>query len=254
MSPTDHPEKEDAGVRLSKRVAEQMDCSRREAELYIEYGSVQVDGVTVETLGARVLPHQTVTLNTTAKPQEVPPVTILLHKPAGFSISARPGSPKNALDLLRPANRAEVDTPGPLLVLQKHFQNLECMLTIPVPASGLMVFTQDPRMIHKLKTDALHIEQECVVEVRGTIDPGGLERLCDGTAVAGKRLPRAKVSWQNEKHLRFALKGIFPDEIAEMCECVGLQVVSLKRLRVGRISMGKLPEGQWRYTMPWEKF
>ncbi len=58
MSPTEHPENNDNSVRLSKRLAEQLACSRAEAELYIENGAVQIDGVTVEHPGARVLPSK----------------------------------------------------------------------------------------------------------------------------------------------------------------------------------------------------
>ena len=46
----------DTGERLAKRLAAQLPCSRREAELYIEGGWVQVDGVVVEAPGARVAP------------------------------------------------------------------------------------------------------------------------------------------------------------------------------------------------------
>ena len=257
--PATHPE--DGGTRLSKRLAEQLGCSRREAEIYIENGAVLVDGKPVQALGSRVRPEQTVTITEGAKPQEAPPVTLLLHKPAGYTVRNPQGARGhtrgklgNAYDLLVPENLADMDTPAPILVLQKHFKNLECLLPIPIPASGLIVFTQDHRVARKLQEDALHLEQECIVEVRGTIDEDGLERLCNGTAIDGKRLPKIKVSWQNETHLRFALKGIFPEEIAEMCECVGLEVVGLKRLRIGRISVAKLPEGQWRYAMPWERF
>ena len=261
MSPTEHPEAQDEGVRLSKRLAAQLGCSRAEAELYIESGAVQVDGITVQTPATRVRPQQAVSVKEGAKPEGAPPVTLLLHKPAGYTVrnpqGARGhtrGKVGNAYDLLVPENLADVDTPAPILVLQKHFKNLECLLPIPVPASGLMVFTQDHRVARKLQEEALYLEQECIVEVRGTIDEGGLERLCDGTSIDGKRLPKIKVSWQNETHLRFALKGIFPEEVAEMCECVGLEVIGMKRQRIGRISVAKLPEGQWRYAMPWERF
>jgi 23S rRNA pseudouridine2604 synthase len=45
-----------------------------------------------------------------------------------------------------------------------------------------------------------------------------------------------------------------PGQIAHMCKSVGLQVLALKRLRIGRVSMAKLPPGQWRYLMPHERF
>ncbi|MFH1494624.1 MAG: RNA-binding protein, partial [Pseudomonadota bacterium] len=67
-------------------------------------------------------------------------------------------------------------------------------------------------------------------------------------------LPPIKVSWQNETRLRFALKGMQPGQIVHMCKRVGLEVLSMKRIRIGRVSMGKLPPGQWRYLMPHERF
>ena len=253
MSQTEYPKNNDNSVRLAKRLVEQLQCSRAEAELYIEHGAVKVDGVVVETLGARVRPEQEVTVAPGAKAEAVPPVTILLHKPAGYSVQAG-GRGKNALELLLPSNWNQGDTPAPIRMLQKHFQNLECLEPIPVPASGLTIFTQDRRFVRKLQDDALYIEQELIAHVQGSLDEEGLERLCDGTSIAGKRLPRIKVSWQSDNHLRFALKGIFPEEIDAMCRGVGLKLIGLKRLRIGRMSMAKLEEGQWRYAMPWERF
>ena len=62
------------------------------------------------------------------------------------------------------------------------------------------------------------------------------------------------MSWQNEQRLRFALKGIQPGQITHMCLKVGLQVVAMRRLRIGRVSMGKLPVSEWRYLNPYERF
>ena len=137
MSPTEYPKNNDSSVRLSKRLAEQLNCSRTEAEQYIENGAVHVDGVVVEHPGARVLPAQVVTVLDGAKAEPVPPVTLLLHKPAGYSVQA--GAKLSALDLLTPQNWHQGDTPAPIRMLQKHFQQLECLEPIPVPASGLTV-------------------------------------------------------------------------------------------------------------------
>lgn len=241
-------------IRLSKRLAEQLGCSRREAELYMQSGAVMVDGQVVDALGSHVAPHQTVTLRAGAKPQDADPVTILLHKPAGYTVGPARGRTLSALDLLKPENLAETNTPAPPLVLQKHFRQLQTLLAIPVPASGLVVFTQDFRVVRKLTEEALYTEQECIAQVQGSLDAEGMECLREGTAIPGKRLPRIKVSWQSDNHLRFALKGAFPDEIEAMCAGVGLRLVGLKRQRIGSISLAGLPEGQWRYALPWEKF
>ena len=62
------------------------------------------------------------------------------------------------------------------------------------------------------------------------------------------------MSWQNENHLRFALKGIAPDEIDAMCTEVGLRVVQPAPPAHWPPLSAKVPEGQWRYLMPWERF
>ena len=92
------------------------------------------------------------------------------------------------------------------------------------------------------------------MEVAGTMAEGGLARLCHGLSFNGRPLPPVKVSWQNETRLRFALKGIRPGQVPSMCEAVGLRVVALRRIRLGRVPLAKMPEGQWRYLQPWEKF
>jgi len=70
----------------------------------------------------------------------------------------------------------------------------------------------------------------------------------------GKELPKVKATWQNETRLRFAMKNPQPGVIALMCEAVGLKVVSVRRIRIGGVSIGKVPEGHWRYMTDKEKF
>jgi 23S rRNA pseudouridine2604 synthase len=60
-------------------------------------------------------------------------------------------------------------------------------------------------------------------------------------------MPPSRVSWQSEHRLRFAVKGIAPEWLPWMCEQVGLKLTALKRIRIGRVPMAGLPEGQWRY-------
>lgn len=57
----------------------------------------------------------------------------------------------------------------PQLVLDHHFKNLESFLTIPLPASGLIVYTQDKRIIRKLAEEGQWLEQEIIVGVEGQI-------------------------------------------------------------------------------------
>jgi pseudouridine synthase len=56
------------------------------------------------------------------------------------------------------------------------------------------------------------------------------------------------------KQLRFVLTEGKKRQIRRMCEQVGLFVTGLKRVRIGRVNLGHLPVGQWRYLMPHEGF
>ena len=93
-----------------------------------------------------------------------------------------------------------------------------------------------------------------LVEVAGSIREGGLALLNHGLPFNGKELAPMKVSWQNETRLRFAVKGVKPGQLAHMCRMVGLFIVSIKRIRIGRVPMASLPVGQWRYLHQYERF
>jgi 23S rRNA pseudouridine2604 synthase len=222
-------------VRLAKRLAELLNCSRRDAEQYIEGGWVLVDGVVVEEPQHRVLDHQ-VELMPGAELGDLPPVTLLLHKPAGQLAC---DDPAPLLPLLTPASHAADDRSG-VRPLKKHLSRLTLCTPLETAASGLVVLSQDWRVVRKFKEDAALMEQELVVEVSGTLPPEGLERL-------GRSMPSLKVSWQSETRLRVAVKGPQPGQIAWLCEQAGLKVLAMKRLRIGRVPMAGLQPGQWRY-------
>ena len=236
----------DGTIRLAKRVAEMVPCSRAEADKYIAGGWVLVDGVVVEEAGARVLDTQDVELHEDASLDEIQPVTILLHKPAGVEVEA-------ALKLLTPDNLVVADH-AKQRFLKRHLANLTVATPLDGRASGLVVLTQDFRVTRKVLDEAARLEQEFVVEVAGDIREGGLALLNHGLSFNGKPLLPMKASWQNETRLRFAGKGIRPGQLVHMCRMVGLMVVSTRRIRVGRVPMASLPSGHWRYLHEYERF
>ncbi|TWO72841.1 RNA-binding protein [Caenimonas sedimenti] len=231
--------------RLSKVVAALVPCSRREAEQYITEGWVRVAGQLVEEPQHRV-GTELVEVDPKARLQAAAPATMLVHKPAGMGVA-------DAQALIAVATHWVGDVSG-IRRVKSHAVGVVPLLALPVPASGLCVFSQDGRIIRKLHEDANVIEQELVAEVTGTIAANGLERLCGGLVFEGQALPPARVSWQSEARLRFAVKGIAPDMVPWMCTQVGLKLKALKRIRIGRVPMAGLPPGQWRYLTPGEKF
>ncbi|WP_109127375.1 rRNA pseudouridine synthase [Dyella sp. C11] len=232
-------------VRLAKRVAAMAQCSRREAEMYIEGGWVRVDGVTVEEPQFKVL-DQHIEIDPHAQLEATEPATLVFHKPAGATVD-------QARAMIGPESHAEEDASG-VRMLKRHFARLEALLPLPDKASGLTVFTQDWRVKRRLEDDFDRIEQEVVVEVSGKLAPNGLALLNHGLTFDNYALPPIKVSWQNEHNLRFALKRIAPDRVERMCNAVGLNVLAIKRIRIGRIPMSKLQPGQWRYLSSTDRF
>ena len=228
-------------VRLAKRLIELLQCSRSEAEKYIEGGWVLVDGEVVDAPQFKVS-DQKVELHADATLDPITPMTILLHMPEGFDVA----EPTAALKLITPATRASDDRSG-IRILKRHFARLMPTAPLEAGATGLLAFTQDGRVASRLLKNDNKNEQEYVVEVSGEIEPDGLERLNSVMKRNIWPLPAAKVSWQNEDRLRFALKNVQPGQIEFMCEEVGLSVVSMMRIRIGRIPMAKLQPGQWCY-------
>ena len=121
-------------------------------------------------------------------------------------------------------------------------------------STGLLVLTQDGRIAKQLIGDHSEIEKEYLVRVNGRLDDRGLALLNHGLSLDERRLRPAKVSWQNTDQLRFILKEGRKRQIRRMCELVGLKVTGLKRVRIGQITLGDLPPGQWRYLRDDEGF
>ena len=236
-------------LRLAKSVSTLLACSRSEAARYIENGYVTVDGVVVEEPGFRVQPQQRIEVLPDAKLAPVAAVTILLHKPAGYDVET---DPQAALKLITQENHAADDHSG-IRFIKRHLTALTLIDPLGSQSSGLVVLTQDWHISRKLITDAAKVEQEFVVEVAGEIHPGGLEIINQGIQLNDKLLP-IKASWQSENKLRFAFKGVQRNHIVKLCEKVGLNVKSMKRIRIGRVPMSTLPVGQWRYLVGYERF
>jgi 23S rRNA pseudouridine2604 synthase len=240
-------------VRLSKLMAAQGLCSRREADGYIERGLVFVDGERVTELGTRILPGQRITLARAASEEQGARVTILLNKPIGYVSSQPEPGYKPAVTLIAAASRSSDDR-SPLRFHPSHLRGLAPAGRLDIDSQGLLVLTQDGRIARQLIGDASRMEKEYLVRVQGRLAERDLALLNHGLSLDGKALERADVRWQNRDQLRFILREGKKRQIRRMCELVGLTVVGLKRVRIGNVKLGALQEGEWRYLRPDERF
>jgi 23S rRNA pseudouridine2604 synthase len=239
-------------LRLSKLMARLGLCSRREADEYIARGLVRVDGVRVDLLGTKVLPHQRIELQAEARREQAARATILLHKPLGY-VSGQPedGYPP-AIALVTEENQSPLFPGDPLHA--RELRHIAPAGRLDIDSTGLLVFTQDGRIARLLTGADSGVEKEYLVRVRGRLAPEGLERLRLGLVLDGRPLRRAEVSWQNADQLRFVLREGRKRQIRRMCTAVGLEVLGLKRVRIGRVVLGRLEPGRWRRLGPDETF
>jgi 23S rRNA pseudouridine2604 synthase len=175
-----------------------------------------------------------------------------LNKPVGYVSSQPEDGYKAAVELILTANR----DPGEKRALEsKHMRGLATAGRLDIDSQGLLVFTQDGVIAKKLIGENSEIEKEYIVRVEGSLSKENLALLNrGGMVIEGRKLRPAQVEWINEDQLRFVLKEGMKRQIRKMCEACGLRVTGLKRVRIGRVTLGKLPEGKWRFLRDDESF
>ena len=249
-------------MRLSKRMSELGLCSRREADEWIEKGWVLVDGERIDTLGTKVRPDQKIEIDERASAAQAAQVTILLHKPVGYVSGQAEDGYEPASVLITRANQWSGDR-SPLRFSPQHLHALAPAGRLDIDSTGMLVLTQNGRIAKQLIGEQSDIDKEYLVRVRFgerllDIDQHfpaeSLAKLRHGLELDGVALKPAMVSWQNGEQLRFVLREGKKRQIRRMCELVGLEVIGLKRVRMGRVMLGALPQGQWRYLSPDESF
>jgi 23S rRNA pseudouridine2604 synthase len=142
--------------------------------------------------------------------------------------------------------------------LKSHLAKLDASVPLEYEASGLVAFTQDFRVQRKLMEDMAFIEQELIVDVRGEVLPDALRPIERAMRDERLRLPDFKISVGSanpeRSKLRLAVKGSQLGLAPYLCELAGLEILALRRIRLGRVSLGDLEEGTWRYLAEGERF
>ena len=225
--------------RLQKILSSRGICSRRKAEEMIAAGHVSVNGITA-CVGDTADPEtDEILVEGRALPTRETYVYILLNKPRGYvtTMSDEKGRP-TAAELVAdcgvrvyPVGRLDMDS------------------------EGLLLFTNDGDFANMLMHPKHEVEKTYDTWVTG-YNPGcfkclGVPMELDGYRLRIPKLKLLKVEGSNARIQITIHEGRYR-QVRRMCEQAGMHVTRLRRIREGKLSLGDLPKGKWRYLSPEE--
>ena len=229
--------------RIQKLLATSGHGSRREIEQWIRAGRVTLDGRVVQ-LGDRALAGADLRLDGEPLASAAPPArTVLMyHKPVGEVTTRRdPAERPTVFD------RLPVPPIGRWVVIGR----------LDVNTTGLLLFTTDGALAHRLMHPSAQIEREYLVRVHGRPGPEVIDRLRRGVTLEDgpARFDRIEAGGHSESHswYRVTLREGRNREVRRLWQEVGFEVSRLARLRYGPVSLPEdLRPGGWRLMSPAE--
>ncbi len=227
-----------AMVRLQKVLSERGVASRRKAEELIAAGHVKVNGRPAQ-IGDKVDDRKDVIHVRGKKLGLAPePVYIALHKPRGYITTLQDEKGRKCVEELVRSVGVPV---YPIGRLDKD-------------SEGLLLFTNDGDFANAIMHPSHHIPKLYRVTVRGQMTDEQKVKLEEGVMLDGRRTAPAEVRIVTSEPERCVAEIVLYEgrnrQIRRMCEAVGLEVIRLRRSAVGKVKLGMLPPGNWRYLTP----
>lgn len=233
--------------RINKWLGQSGVCSRREADALIADGLVSIDGETVTDAGRRIEAGQTLTLADRATEALAAGMTLILHKPVGY-VSGQPEPGKTPAVRLLTAETRVGEGAVPAMDA-----SLPPIGRLDEDSRGMLLLSSDGVVAKAVIGPQSELDKEYRVRVTGEVTDRALKLLRHGLMLDGRVLKRAEVVQLDSDRLKITLREGRNRQIRRMCEMVGLRVVDLKRVRIGPLSLGDLPEGRWRHLTPSER-
>lgn len=221
-----------AKMRLNKYISNSGVCSRREADIFIEAGSVTVNGKVVTEMGYKVNPTDDVRFDGRRLNPEKKEY-VLLNKPSGFFVT---GS-------LEKRNRTVMD-----LVAKASKSKIVPVGSFETNSKGLLLFTNDGTLEKKLAKKP--IRQIFEVELNSSLKTEDLEQLKEGVRLREGLIKPREVNYvdhNSKKVIGIELSSNVPHIIQKLFSKLGYEVVNLDRVVYGGLTKKNLPRGQFRH-------
>ncbi len=220
-------------VRINKYLSDSGMCSRREADRLVEEGKVLIDGVPA-VMGSKVLPGQKVTISGKTIEKEEKMVLIAFNKPQGVVCTTDRREPDNIIDFINYGSRI-----FPIGRLDKD-------------SEGLILLTNDGEIVNKILRAGNHHEKEYLVTVNKPVTPEFLKGMAGGVPILDTVTKPCIVEALDKRSFRIVLTQGLNRQIRRMCEYFEYRVVSLKRIRIMNVNLGRLQLGGYRNLTEWE--
>ena len=216
-------------VRINKYIADAGICSRRAADKLIEDGKVIVNGKPV-TSGTKVTKKDTVIVDGKTIKGADSKVYLLFNKPVGIVCTADKKEKKNIIDYINYQTR--------IMYAGRLDKDSE----------GLMLMTNDGDLIDSLMRAKNAHEKEYIVEVKSPIDKNFIYEMRNGVYLEELDVTtrKCKATIINSRSFRITLTEGHNRQIRRMCEALGNEVTSLKRVRIVNLLLGDLAVGKYR--------
>jgi 16S rRNA pseudouridine516 synthase len=167
---------------------------------------------------------------------------LLLHKPAGFECSHRPGAWPSAYSLL-PTPLRQRPTKGVV-------QGVQAIGRLDQDTTGALLLTDDGQFLHKMSAPKHHVPKVYQVTTDRAVDTQQIAKLLAGVVLNDDPQPvkAAAAEQTGEKSLALTLTEGKYHQVKRMIAAVGNHVVALHRSQIGSLILGdELPSGQWRW-------
>ncbi len=214
-------------IRINKFLSEAGVCSRREADRYIEEGKVKIDG-NIAGVGSKVTKNSVVTFLDKPVKKEQKLVLIAFNKPEGIVCTTDHKEPNNIIDYIKYGMRIY-----PIGRLDKD-------------SEGLILLTNDGNIVNRILRAENNHEKEYLVTVNKEISLEFLQKMSSGIPILDTVTKPCKISQVDKYTFNIILTQGLNRQIRRMCEYLDYRVVSLKRVRIMNIRLGRLKTGDFR--------
>lgn len=220
----------DNSISLNKFISASGFCSRREADEYIEWELVTINGKHAKK-GARVKDGDDVRVDgrrIKTKPKREA-IYIVLNKPRGVVCTTDPKEKNNIVNYVG------------------HKERLFPIGRLDKMSEGLIFLTNDGDIVNKILRAGNAHEKEYHVVVDRPLRDDIIDRMQKGVRILGQMTLPCKIDIIDKHAFKITLTQGLNRQIRRMCEHFELNVKKLNRTRIMNIRIGKLKSGEWRY-------